>query len=111
MMGSYAGIAQGVQSDANLSANTIGGLGNLYYSTRNILNPGGTQFGELQTPGGGYFGTTIPQSTLHTAAMPGILEGMHLRGSDSFFATPLGFLIILSVAIFIIWLIIDRRKK
>ncbi len=110
-MGSYNAIAQGVQGDANTTAGTVGSLGNLYYSTRNIFNPGGTQFAEEQTPGGAYFGTTISPSTTRTAAVPGILEGMHLRGSNSFFATPIGFLVVISLIVLVFYFIFDRSKR
>ncbi len=110
-MGNYNSISQDVQSGANSTAGTVGSLGNLFYSTRNILNPGGTQFAEDQTPGGAYFGTTLSPATTRSASLPGILEGMHLKGSNSFFATPLGFMIIISIVIFAIYFIFERGKK
>lgn len=110
-MGSYSGVANGIKSDANLTSGSIGSLGNLFYSTRNIFNPGGTQWAEEQTPGGSYFGTTLAPGTVRTASTPGILEGMHLRGSNSFFATPLGFLLVITAVVLVVWLVVERGKK
>ncbi len=108
-MGNITGISSQINSDANSASGTIGGLGNLFYSTRNILNPGSQQWSEVDNHGSIY-GTTLSPGQVRSATIPGFLEGSHLRGNNSFFATPLGFMVIIGVIIAIIFIIFDRKK-
>lgn len=108
-MGNISGIANNINSDADNASGTIGSLGNLFYSTRNVLNPGKTQWSEVDNHGSIY-GTTVSPQQVQNATIPGFLEGSHLRGNNSFFATPIGFMLLIGATIAILFLIFDRKK-